>query len=78
MTENMLFNDKNQMVLILFKNIQIWPSYGRKWHACPYFNLSIRFMAITQRFFGKLGWNVYGNSGDYYLSIGGGKSKLWC
>ena len=22
--------------------------------------------------------NFYGNSGDYYLSIGGEKSKLWC
>ena len=31
----------NQLKLVSAKNIHVWPSYGQKWHACPY--LGIRF-----------------------------------
>ena len=48
---------------------------GQRWRACSY--LCIRFFPITQPFFSQLGWYFCGSSGDYYLSIGHDKSRLW-
>ena len=44
---------------------------AKKWHAFGHV-----FLAITQPFFVNWAENFDGNSGDYYLSIGGEKSKL--
>ena len=49
-SENMYFNNTNQKVLVLLKNIHIWPCYAQKWRTCPY--LDISFLAITQPFLG--------------------------
>ena len=37
------------MVVVSFKNIHIWPSYGQKFWACPY--LGIRFLPIGLKYF---------------------------
>ena len=50
------------------KNIDIWPIYGPKIPIIPY--QGIRFLAITQPFLTNRAEILYGNSRDYYLSIG--------
>ena len=54
----------------------IWPSYGQKMARMPIFGHTL--LTITQPFLGQLDCIFFRNSGDYYLSISGEKSKLWC
>ena len=44
------------MVLVSFKIIHIWLSYGQKIAHMPF--LGIRVLAITQPLLGQLGWNL--------------------
>ena len=54
------------MVLILFKNIHIWLSYGQKWHAYPY--LGIRFFGRSRDYDLSIGSMI--NLGyDAYFSL---------
>ena len=54
------------MVLVSFKIVIFGQDMAKKLCACPY--LGIRFFTIWAEY--------YGYSVDYYLSIGGEKSKL--
>ena len=47
----------------------------KKWRACSY--LGKLFLAITQLFWTNWAEFFFGNSGNYYLLVGGEKSKVW-
>ena len=63
----MLFTGTNQTKLVSFKNIYIWPSYGQIMMCTPIFGHTF--------FVHNVSGNVYRNTGDYYISIDGKKSK---
>ena len=48
----MYFNGTNQIVLVSFKNIYIWTSYGRN---MVHMHLYNELLAVTQLFLGQLG-----------------------
>ena len=59
------------MVLVLFKNIHIKPSYGRKMAHAQIWGAHVfwPFLSLMDR-------NFYGSSGDYNLSTGDEKSYV--